>query len=194
VAGVREGPPATLHTKSRATQAPPPAHHPHCTPPQRTKHVFRTGLSTAWRIARVGCRAMPTRRGTFSRPYVGRDPRKGQGEIPGAEQSAPELGAIPGGHAKKVPNRAPTYSTLDTCYSRSLSRVSGLSSNVSLTLISVKPFSDLSELFAHRGGREGFSFRVHPVAVSEAEPSKDSGFPRGGRAAEGGRMGPAENR
>ena len=76
-----------------------------------TKLVFRTGLSTAWRIARVGCRAMPTRRGTFSRPYVGRDPRKGQGEIPGAEQSAPELGAIPGGHAKKVPNRAPTYCT-----------------------------------------------------------------------------------
>jgi hypothetical protein len=42
---------------------------------------------------------------------VGRDPRKGQGEIPGAEKSAPELSVIPGGHAKKVPNRAPTYNT-----------------------------------------------------------------------------------
>ena len=27
---------------------------------------------------------------------MGRDPRKRQGEIPGGEQSAPELGAIPG--------------------------------------------------------------------------------------------------
>eukprot|EP00966_Prymnesium_polylepis_P308004 7117983-Prymnesium_polylepis.1 len=52
---------------------------------------------------------MPTRRGTVSRPCVGRDARKGQGEIPGVEQSAPELGAIQGGHAKKVPNRAPTH-------------------------------------------------------------------------------------
>eukprot|EP00966_Prymnesium_polylepis_P058153 1346594-Prymnesium_polylepis.1 len=54
-----------------------------------------------------------SRRGTLSvsRPYVGRDPRKGQGpgEIPGAEKSAPELSVVPGGHAKKVPNRAPTY-------------------------------------------------------------------------------------
>jgi hypothetical protein len=54
---------------------------------------------------------MPTRRGTFSRPCVGRDPRKGQGKIPGAKQSAPELSAIPGGHEMQVPNRAPTYTT-----------------------------------------------------------------------------------
>eukprot|EP00966_Prymnesium_polylepis_P225039 5205058-Prymnesium_polylepis.1 len=47
---------------------------------------------------------MPTRRGTWSRPCVGRDARKGQGEIPGAEQSASELLVIPGGHAKKAPN------------------------------------------------------------------------------------------
>eukprot|EP00966_Prymnesium_polylepis_P196127 4545481-Prymnesium_polylepis.1 len=33
---------------------------------------------------------MPTRRGTWSQPYVDRDPHKGQGEIPGAEQSASE--------------------------------------------------------------------------------------------------------
>ena len=86
---------------------------PHLPPPNRThphhNPVSYPGLSTARRIARVGCRAMPTWRGTFSRPFVGRDPRKGQGEIPGAEQSAPELGAIPGGHARQVPNRAPTH-------------------------------------------------------------------------------------
>ena len=94
---------------TRATQAPPPARSSPALHPV-TKHVFRTGLSTAWRIARVGCRAMPTRRGTFSRPYVGRDPARGREKSQaGAEQSAPELGAIPGGHAKKVPNRAPTY-------------------------------------------------------------------------------------
>eukprot|EP00966_Prymnesium_polylepis_P027908 645119-Prymnesium_polylepis.1 len=39
---------------------------------------------------------MPTRRRTFSRPCVGRDPRKGRGELPGAEQyrPLPELSAI----------------------------------------------------------------------------------------------------
>eukprot|EP00966_Prymnesium_polylepis_P038559 895027-Prymnesium_polylepis.1 len=52
---------------------------------------------------------MATRQGTLSRSYVGRDPRKEQGEIPGAEKSAPALSVIPSGHAKKVPNRAPTY-------------------------------------------------------------------------------------
>eukprot|EP00966_Prymnesium_polylepis_P136749 3159458-Prymnesium_polylepis.1 len=46
---------------------------------------------------------MPTRRGTFSRPCVGRDARKGQGEISGAEQSAPELGVIPDGARKASP-------------------------------------------------------------------------------------------
>jgi hypothetical protein len=94
---------------TRATQAPPPAH-PLIT---RTapRHKARVPHRVEYRLAhrpRVGCRAMPTRRGTFSRPCVDRDPREGQGEIPGAEQSAPEMGAIPGGHAKKVPNRAPT--------------------------------------------------------------------------------------
>ena len=81
------------------------------------KHVFRPGLSTARRIARVGCRAMPTRRGTCSRPCVGRGPRKGQGEIPGAEQSAPELCVISGGHKRQVPNRAPTYTECRISYS-----------------------------------------------------------------------------
>eukprot|EP00966_Prymnesium_polylepis_P173430 4012054-Prymnesium_polylepis.1 len=57
-------------------------------PYARAVRLFHHWLSTTW----------------------GRDPRKGQGEIPGAEQSAPDLAVIPGGgHAKQVPNRAPTY-------------------------------------------------------------------------------------
>eukprot|EP00966_Prymnesium_polylepis_P280739 6486587-Prymnesium_polylepis.1 len=58
---------------------------------------------------------MPTRRGTLSRPRVGRDPRNGQGEILGAEKSAPDLAVIPGGHAKKVPNRIATHASRATC-------------------------------------------------------------------------------
>eukprot|EP00966_Prymnesium_polylepis_P081669 1891924-Prymnesium_polylepis.1 len=49
---------------------------------------------------------MPTRRGTLCRPRVGRDPRKqgAQGEIPGAEKSAPELTVtIPGQTRKESP-------------------------------------------------------------------------------------------
>eukprot|EP00966_Prymnesium_polylepis_P332162 7387682-Prymnesium_polylepis.1 len=44
---------------------------------------------------------------------MGRDPRKGQGEIPGVEQSAPKLCVAPviPGQTRKAspPNRAPTY-------------------------------------------------------------------------------------
>ena len=38
--------------------------------------------------------------------------RQGAGmKAPGAEQSAPELHVIPGGHARQVPNRAPSRLT-----------------------------------------------------------------------------------
>eukprot|EP00966_Prymnesium_polylepis_P113364 2621398-Prymnesium_polylepis.1 len=70
----------------------------------RDRHVFRTGLSTA---RRIGPRGMPGHAHQAGdpepAPYVGRETpaQKGQGEIPGAEKSAPELSVIPGGHAKK---------------------------------------------------------------------------------------------
>eukprot|EP00966_Prymnesium_polylepis_P175160 4053103-Prymnesium_polylepis.3 len=66
-------------------------------PPLKSRVPSRVE-STARRIARVGCRAMPTRRGrgTLCRPQVGRDPRargfagmRLEGEIPGAEKPAP---------------------------------------------------------------------------------------------------------
>ena len=98
--GVREGPPPPY---TQATQAPPPAHPLITRTAPRHKTRVSPRLSTARRIARVGCRAMPTRRGTLSRPRVGRDPRKGQGEIPGAEKSAPDLAVIPGRTRKASP-------------------------------------------------------------------------------------------
>eukprot|EP00966_Prymnesium_polylepis_P039329 912566-Prymnesium_polylepis.1 len=55
---------------------------------------------------------MPTRRGTFSRPYVGRDPRRGQGEIPGGEQSAPELSAIPHTHTGRARKKGKSQTNL----------------------------------------------------------------------------------
>eukprot|EP00966_Prymnesium_polylepis_P226049 5228697-Prymnesium_polylepis.1 len=55
---------------------------------------------------------MPTRRGTLSRPRVGREPRKGQGEIPGAEKSVPHLDVIPG-RARKASRKSGTHISHD---------------------------------------------------------------------------------
>jgi hypothetical protein len=75
----------------------------------RHKPVSRPGLSTARRIARVGCRAMPTWQGTCSRPYTWAvTPARGREKSRGPSNQPLNSASYRGGYAKQVPNRAPT--------------------------------------------------------------------------------------
>jgi hypothetical protein len=100
VAGVRKGPPATLHTSHTSTTARPPAHHPHCTPSQSTclaPGYVPPGASPAWDAGLCPGLAWAVA------PARGREKSRGPRNRPLNSPS------YRGGHAKKVPDRAPTY-------------------------------------------------------------------------------------